>query len=219
MTAVVEKLHLQLLDLCAQDSPLFGRSLGELEARDGGLFPKEGDSRGETYSSILQAADQPFLEVEATSGAPLEMMKYSMHSTGAQFAEVRVCEATGEVRLTRLLGSYDCGRLLNPKTAHSQLRGGMIMGIGMALTEEALFDPRYGRVLNASLGAYHVPVQLDVPEIQILTTGIPDPQAPMGLRGVGEIGITGVAAAIANAVFNATGKRVRDLPITLDKLL
>ena len=218
VAAVVEKLHLQLLKLCSQESPLHGRTLGELEARDGGLFPKEGDSRGETYVSILSQADKPFLEVEATSGAPLEMLKYSMHSTGAQFAELKVHEITGEIRLTRLLGSFECGRLLNPKTAHSQLRGGMIMGIGMALTEEALFDTRHGRVLNASLGEYHVPVQLDVPEIQILTTGIPDPHAPMGLRGIGEIGITGVAAAIANAVFNATGKRIRDLPITLDKL-
>lgn len=219
VAATVAKLHGQLLELCSEDSPLHGRGLDELEARDGGLYPKEGDSRGESYASILLRADKAFLEVEASSGPPLEMLKYSMHSTGAQFAEVRVHEITGEVRLVRLLGSFDCGRLLNPKTAHSQLRGGMIMGIGMALSEEALFDSRYGRVMNASLGEYHVPVQMDVPEIQILTTGIPDPHAPLGLRGIGEIGITGVAAAIANAVFNATGKRVRDLPITLDKLL
>ena len=101
----------------------------------------------------------------------------------------------------------------------SQFRGGMIMGIGMALTEETLFDERSGRIMSASMADYHVPVHLDVPEIDVLWTDIPDPRSPMGARGIGEIGITGVAAAIANAVFNATGKRVRDLPLTLDKLL
>jgi xanthine dehydrogenase YagR molybdenum-binding subunit len=121
--------------------------------------------------------------------------------------------------MERLVGSFDCGRILNPKTAASQFRGGMIMGIGMALTEETLFDERSGRIMSASMADYHVPVHLDVPEIDVLWTDIPDPRSPMGARGIGEIGITGVAAAIANAVFNATGKRVRDLPLTLDKLL
>ena len=150
---------------------------------------------------------------------PLEQMKYSMHSTGAQFAEVGVNAVTGEVRVRRFLGSFDCGRILNPKTAASQFRGGIIMGMGLALSEETLFDPRSGRVMNPSLAEYHVPVHLDVPEIDVMWTDIPDRQAPLGARGIGEIGITGTAAAIANAVFNATGKRVRDLPITLDKLL
>ena len=95
----------------------------------------------------------------------------------------------------------------------------MIMGLGMALTEETLFDERSGRIMSASLADYHVPVHLDIPEIEVLWTDIPDPRTPMGARGIGEIGITGVAAAVANAVFNATGKRVRDLPITLDKLV
>jgi len=126
---------------------------------------------------------------------------------------------TGEVRVSRLLGSFDCGRILNPKTATSQFRGGMVMGFGMALTEETLFDERSGRIMNASLADYHVPAHLDVPEIDIIWTDIPDPRAPLGARGIGEIGVTGTAAAIANAVFNATGKRIRDLPITLDKLL
>jgi xanthine dehydrogenase YagR molybdenum-binding subunit len=149
----------------------------------------------------------------------MEMMKYSMASYGAQFGEVRVHEETGEVRVSRWLGSFDCGTVVNPKTATSQLRGGIIMGIGMALTEEALFDERRGRIMNPSLAEYHVPVNLDVPHIDVIYTGIPDEHAPLGARGIGEIGITGAAAAIANAVFHATGKRVRDLPITLDKLL
>src|SRR5581483_11152144 len=106
-----------------------------------------------------------------------------------------------------------------PKTASSQLRGGVVMGIGMALTEETLFDERRGRIMNPSIAEYHVPVNLDVPDIDVIFTGIPDEHTPLGARGIGEIGITGVAAAIANAVFHATGTRVRDLPITLDKLL
>ena len=105
-------------------------------------------------------------------------------------------EDTGEVRVTRFLGVFDCGRVINPKTAGSQFRGGIVMGIGMALTEESLVDARLGRIVN-----------------------IPDPHTPMGAHGIGEIGITGVAASIANAVFNATGRRIRELPITLDKLL
>jgi xanthine dehydrogenase YagR molybdenum-binding subunit len=109
--------------------------------------------------------------------------------------------------------------VVNPKTTASQLRGGIVMGIGMALTEETLFDRRNGRVVNPSLAEYHVPVNLDVPPIEILWTDIPDEHTPIGARGVGELGITGAAAAVANAIFHATGKRVRDLPITLDKLL
>lgn len=150
---------------------------------------------------------------------PFEMMKYSMHSYGAQFAEVKVNEETGEVRVARFLGSFDCGTILNPKTATSQFRGGIIMGIGLALTEETLFDERTGRIMNPSLAEYHVPVHLDVPHIEVINNDIPDQHAPLGAHGIGEIGITGVGAAIANAVYNATGKRVRELPITLDKLL
>jgi xanthine dehydrogenase YagR molybdenum-binding subunit len=149
----------------------------------------------------------------------METMKYSMASYGAQFCEVRVNEETGEVRVSRWLGSFDCGVVMNPKTATSQMRGGIIMGIGMALTEETLFDERRGRIMNPSLAEYHVPVNLDVPHIDVIFNGIPDEHAPLGARGIGELGITGAAAAVANAVFHATGKRVRDLPITLDKLL
>ena len=122
--------------------------------------------------------------------------------------------------MSRFLGSFDCGRILNAKTAASQFKGGIIiMGLGLALTEEALFDERTGRIMNPSLAEYHVPVHMDVPAIDVIWTDIPDPHSPMGARGIGEIGITGVGAAVANAIYNATGKRIRDLPITLDKLL
>jgi xanthine dehydrogenase YagR molybdenum-binding subunit len=147
------------------------------------------------------------------------MLKFAMHSMSAIFCELRVSEVTGEVRVDRLVGAFDCGRILNPQTATSQFKGGMIMGLGMALTEETLLDERSGRIMSTSLAEYHVPVHLDVPEIEVLWTDIPDPRAPLGARGIGEIGITGVAAAIANAVFNATGRRIRDLPLTLDKVL
>jgi len=150
---------------------------------------------------------------------PFEVQKYSMHSYGAQFCEVRVSAITGETRVSRFLGSFDCGRILNAKTAASQFKGGIIMGLGLALTEETLFDERTGRIMNASLADYHVPVHMDVPVIDVIWTDIPDPHSPLGAHGIGEIGITGVGAAVANAVYNATGRRVRDLPITLDKLL
>ena len=150
---------------------------------------------------------------------PVEAANWSMHSYGALFCEVRVSAVTGETRVSRFLGSFDCGRIINAKTAASQFRGGIIMGLGLALMEETLFDERNGRIMNPSLSEYHIPVHMDVPAIDVIWTDIPDPHAPMGARGIGEIGITGVGAAVANAVYNATGRRVRDLPITLDKLL
>ena len=213
----VEKLHKKLMALVTDDSPLAGAN--DVEARDGGLYRVGESGAGESYAAILQRADQAYLEVEASSSMPMETMKYSMASYGAQFCEVRVNAETGELRVSRWLGSFDCGRIINPKTAASQFRGGIIMGIGMALSEETQFDDRRGRIVNRSLAEYHIPVHLDVPDIEVIYTDIPDALMPLGARGVGEIGITGTAAAIANAVFNATGKRIRDLPITLDKLL
>lgn len=142
-----------------------------------------------------------------------------MHSYAAQFCEVRVHQLTGEVRVSRWVGAFDTGRILNPNLAVSQFRGGIIMGIGMALTEETMFDDRTGRIMNPSLAEYHLPVQADVRHIDIVYTDVADPHTPLGAHGVGEIGITGVAAAIANAIYHATGKRITSLPITLDKLL
>jgi xanthine dehydrogenase YagR molybdenum-binding subunit len=219
--AAIEQAHRELLKLAGkhQDSRLHGAKYEQVEARDGGLYLAGDGNHGETYSAILQKAGRASIEAEASSGPPLEMMKYSMASYGAQFCEVRVHEETGEVRVSRWLGSFDCGTIVNPKTAASQLRGGIIMGMGMALAEETLFDERRGRIMNPSLAEYHVPVNLDVPHIEIIFTGIPDEHTPLGECGLGEIGITGAAASICNAVFHATGKRIRDLPITLDKLL
>jgi xanthine dehydrogenase YagR molybdenum-binding subunit len=219
VTAAAEALVRELLGLVGNDSPLAGLKYAEVIAQEAGLAKADDPSRHETYASILSRAKREAVEAQENAALPLETMKYSMHSYGAQFAEVAVNSTTAEVRVRRLLGSFDCGAILNPKTAASQFRGGIIMGIGLALSEETLFDERSGRVMNPSLAEYHVPVHLDVPEIEVMWTDIPDPYTPLGARGIGEIGITGVAAAIANAVYNATGKRIRDLPITLDKLL
>jgi xanthine dehydrogenase YagR molybdenum-binding subunit len=219
VAAAHAKLIGELLRLAGTDSPLAGLWSDAVECRDGGLASRDDPSRHETYAAILARAHRPTLSVEANASLLLEMMRWSMHSTSAVFAEVWVNAVTGEPRVMRLLGSFDCGRILNPKTASSQFRGGMIMGIGLALTEETMFDKRSGRIMNRSLAEYHIPVHLDVPEIDVIWTDIPDPHAPMGARGIGEIGITGTGAAIANAVYNATGRRVRELPITLDELL
>ncbi|OOO17784.1 dehydrogenase [Agrobacterium salinitolerans] len=217
--AATEVFVEELIKLAGNDSPLAGLSLLEVEPRDGGLSHISDNSRFESYQSILQRAGREELICEAEAPGPAEMEAFSMHSYGAQFCEVRVSALTGETRVSRFLGSFDAGQILNPKMATSQFKGGIIMGIGLALTEETNFDERTGRIVNASLADYHVPVQMDVPSIEILYTNKPDPQAPMGARGIGEIGITGVGAAVANAVYNATGIRVRDLPITLDKLM
>ena len=217
--AAHHKLVEQLLKLAGNDSPLTGLTPEEVSGLDGGLCALDSENRRESYASILSRAQRDDISVEAEAAAPTETQHWSMHSHGAMFCEARVNAITGETRIARFLGSFDCGRILNAKTAASQFRGAIIMGLGLALMEDTLFDERTGRIMNRSLAEYHVPVHLDVPIIDVIWTDEPDPRAPMGARGIGEIGITGVGAAVANAVFNATGKRVRDLPITLDKLL
>ena len=221
VTAATEKLIQEFLAVAGDDydSPLANLKYDDVELRDEGIFSKKDSAKGETYAAILKRTKQDYIEAETAASAPLEMIKYAMFSYGAQFCEVRVNEETGEVRVSRFLGSFDCGKILNPKTATSQFRGGIIMGIGAALTEETMFDERTGRIVNPSLAEYHVPVHLDIPHIEIIYNDIADEHSPLGAHGVGEIGITGVAAAVANAIYNATGRRIRELPITLDKLL
>ena len=220
IAAATEKVLKELFNEAAKNKNfvLYHLDFKDTEARDSGIFSVKEPDKGATYQDILKHIDKGFIEAEASSDTPLEIQKYSMGSYGAQFAEVMVNEITGEVRVSRWLGSFDAGRIINPKTAGSQFRGGIIMGIGMALTEETFFDERNGRIMNPSLAEYHIPVNADVPNIEIIYNDIPDEHTPLGGHGIGEIGITGVAAAIANAVFNATGIRVRDLPITLDKI-
>ena len=218
--AAQRELVAALLELVHDDSPLAGLTADDVGSMPGGALGKlDEPERRESYASILAHAQRDELTVEASAPSADESHRWSMHSYGALFCEVRVNAVTGETRVSRFLGSYDCGRILNGKTGASQFRGGIIMGLGLALMEETLFDERNGRIMNPSLAEYHVPVHMDVPDIDVMWTDIPDPHAPMGAHGIGEIGITGVGAAVANAVYNATGARVRDLPITLDKLL
>jgi xanthine dehydrogenase YagR molybdenum-binding subunit len=188
---------------------------------------------GRSPAETLAAAGLP--AVEATVGSdglrgrlarPARVMsrflrdgRWSKAARGAQFCEVRVDTDTGEVRITRWLGVFDVGKVTNPKTAASQLRGGIVMGIGMALSEQTLVDPRNGRTMSAGLDSYYVPVQADIPPIDVTWLDEPDKTMPLGLVGLGGVGTTGAAAAVANAGFHATGKRIRDLPITLDKLM
>jgi xanthine dehydrogenase YagR molybdenum-binding subunit len=163
----------------------------------------------------------PVTELEATGHIDQEpeAERFAMHAFGAQFAEVRVDVDTGEVRVPRLLGVFAAGRIINPKTARSQLLGGMTMGLSMALHEASVLDPRFGDYVNHDLAEYHVATNADVGTVEVAWIDEEDPHVnPLGAKGIGEIGIVGTAAAIANAVHHATGVRVRDLPITLDKL-
>jgi xanthine dehydrogenase YagR molybdenum-binding subunit len=161
------------------------------------------------------------LGAEAVPPRTPVLVKHRSYPTNLDlsFCEVRVDAETGETRVSRWVGVFDIGRVINAKTAASQLRGGIVMGLGLAMAEETLVDPRTGRIMNPSLAEYHVPVHADIPPIDVSFLDDPDPNMPLGILGAGEVGITGVGAAVANAVHHATGKRVRDLPITLDKLL
>jgi xanthine dehydrogenase YagR molybdenum-binding subunit len=150
---------------------------------------------------------------------PAENHTHANNTHAAHFVEVKVDEELGVIRVTRAVSAIAAGRILNTKTASSQILGGVVWGIGMALHEKALIDHAFGRVMNANLADYHVPVHADIQDIKVIFVDEPDDSNPLGLKGVGEIGIIGVAAAVANAVYHATGKRVRELPITLDKLL
>ncbi len=160
------------------------------------------------------------LSASGTFDTNPEAQQFSMHAFGAQFAEVRVNVDTGEVRVPRLLGVFAAGRIINPQTARSQLLGGMTMGLSMALHEASVLDPRFGDYVNHDFAEYHIATNADVGTVDVTWIDEEDPHVnPMGAKGIGELGIVGTAAAIANAVSHATGIRVRDLPITLDKLL
>jgi xanthine dehydrogenase YagR molybdenum-binding subunit len=166
--------------------------------------------------------DDPAPGAVTLSGMPEnpDLQDYALHSFGAQFAEVRVNAWTGEVRVPRMLGVFSTGRVINPRTARSQLIGGMIMGMSMALFEESVFDHGTGHVINQDFAQYHIASHADIGHIEVTWLDVPDLHAnPMGSKGIGEIGIVGSPAAIVNAVHNATGIRVRDLPVTPDKLL
>jgi xanthine dehydrogenase YagR molybdenum-binding subunit len=212
----------QLVELAIADaaSPLKGLAAADVEAEGGALISKKDATKRDPIGEVVKRAKKEELSVTIGTKPKDDRKSHSCHSFGAHFVEVRVDEATGEVRVSRVVSAFAAGKILNAKTARSQYLGGIVWGIGLALTEETHRDPRNGRVANRSLQDYHVPVNADVPAIDVIMVDEKDPFVnEIGAKGIGEIGITGIGAAIANAVYNATGKRVRDLPITLDKLL
>ena len=212
-------------------SPLKGLKLDDVVAKDGGLQPKSATGGGETYVAILQRAGQGAVEaLESVNPKGEQKMKeqrwfYQPETTayqsfGAYFAEVRVHKLTCEARVSRVVAAMNIGQPLNLKTARSQIYGGATFAIGAALTEHSILDRGSGRWITHDLGTYHVPVNADVPEIDVTFVGPPDYSFnSLGARGVGEIGNTGLSAAIGNAIYHATGARIRSLPITPDKIL
>jgi xanthine dehydrogenase YagR molybdenum-binding subunit len=201
-------------------SPLNGLRPEDVAVTDGRMFATAGPERGETYQDLLRRRGWPSLDSEQTWTPSDADKRYSMYAYGAVFAEVLVDALLATVRIRRIYGCYDAGRVINPKLAHSQAIGGMVGGIGMALLEGTQLDHRDGRIVNANMSDYLVPVSADIPALDATFIPTEDKIAdPIGVKGLGELVIVGVPAAIANAVFNATGKRVTDLPITVEKLL
>ena len=216
----VEQVRFELGDSRMPPSPVSGGSM--TAASTGSAVNdvcKEARRRLDAQMAAGQSLSANPLTVTLDSAPGSERQQYSMHSFGAVFAEVRVDRDLGEIRVPRIVGAYGAGRILNAKLAHSQLVGGVVWGVGMALEEETIVDRKTGRYLNADLAEYHVPVNADIGQLDVSFVDEDDKVVnPIGVKGIGEIGITGVAAALANAVYNATGVRVRDLPITLDKV-
>jgi xanthine dehydrogenase YagR molybdenum-binding subunit len=217
--AVIAKLA--ELAMSDERSPLFGAGNAGVVARGGRLIRRDDEGRSETYAQILGRAG--LAEIAATGNAssdPAAQSAYAMHAHGAVFAEVKVDPDLCQVLVTRLVGAFAAGRIINPRLVRSQLLGGMIWGVSFALHERADLDRRSGRVLNANLAEYRIPVNADLPSVDVVTIEEHDPHVnSLGIKGVGEIGITGSAAAVANAVWHATGTRVRRFPIRIEDLI
>ncbi|MFF7209000.1 xanthine dehydrogenase family protein molybdopterin-binding subunit [Streptomyces sp. NPDC008238] len=203
------------------DSPLLGASPEDVEASGGRVHLVGRPDRGESYADILSRHELPQLTAtgSSTPPKPADIGMSLAGAYGAKFVEVRVDADLGLIRVARVVSAIDGGRILNEKTARSQIIGGTVGGIGMALFEDTVTDPRTGRIANGTFADYLVAVNADIPELDVVFVGEPDRGTPTGTKGVGEVGLVGIAPAIANAVYHATGKRIRDLPITIDNLL
>jgi xanthine dehydrogenase YagR molybdenum-binding subunit len=201
-------------------SPLNGAAAADVEMLDGRLQLRSDPSRFVRIAEVMKRNGLTELSETFDSKPAPERDKYALLAHGAQFVEVKVDPDLGNVRVTRVIEVTACGKIINPKASHSQEIGGVVWGMGMALTEATEVDHRFGRIMNPNLQHYHVPVNADVHEIETMFVEEEDKVVnPLGVKGMGELGMVGIPAAIANAVFHATGKRVRDLPITPDKLL
>jgi xanthine dehydrogenase YagR molybdenum-binding subunit len=213
----------KLADLATGDdrSPLFGAGNAGVTARGGRLFRRDDESRSESFADILRRAGLSEIDARGTGAAdPAAQSAYAMHAHGAVFAEVKVDPDLGQIRVTRLVGAFAAGRVINPRMVQSQIYGGMIWGVSFALHEQAISDHRSGRIINANLAEYHVPVNADVPHLEAIMIEEHDPHVnALGIKGVGEIGVTGSAGAVANAVWHATGVRLRRFPIRIDDLV
>jgi len=221
--AAGEQAIARLTELAVADprSPLFGAGNIGVVARGGRLVRWDDENRGEAFADILARAGLAEVEGRGSAAAdPLLAERYAMHAHGAVFAEVKVDPDLGQIRTTRLVGAFAAGRIINPRLVRSQYYGGMIWGVSFALHERAVLDPRTGRVMNADLAEYHVPVNADVPSLEAILVEEEDLHVnTLGIKGVGEIGITGTAGAIANAVWHATGIRTRHFPIAIEHLI
>ncbi|MEV4364885.1 xanthine dehydrogenase family protein molybdopterin-binding subunit [Nonomuraea sp. NPDC049625] len=203
-----------------RDSPLYGADADVVVVRSGRMHVEDDPARGETYQQLLARNNRSHLEALGSFAGPSGPERHSFYAYNATFAEVAVDATLGLVRVRRMLGVYDAGRIISPKLAHSQAIGGIVGGIGTALLEHTVTDHRDGRIVNANLADYLVPVNADVPDIKTIYLDGEDSEAdPLGVKGLGEVVHVGVAPAIANAVFNATGRRIRELPITAEALL
>jgi len=221
--AAAKSLRRRLLEFAFSDpaSPLHGLTEAQVEVEAGRAYSRSNPSLAETYTDILGRHAPYGLEAAAEVNPHTAAKEFSLYSFGAHFAEVQIDPDFGEVRVTRYVGAFGAGRILNAKTAHSQLLGGVVWGIGMALHEETHLDKTLGRIVNPDLSEYHIPVNADIPaDMDLFFVDEEDAHAnPLGVKGIGEIGTIGAAAAIANAVYHATGKRIRKLPITPDKVI
>jgi xanthine dehydrogenase YagR molybdenum-binding subunit len=216
-TAAAVREELLRLAKKVPNSPLANLAPDEVELADGKLVSKRDATHSVSIADAMRHGTVDRIEQEKTT-APSDDASRAHNTHSAIFAEVKVDEQLGVIRVTRVVNAVAAGQILNPKTAYSQILGSVVWGIGMALHEETLIDHTLGRIVNANIAEYHVPVNADVHDINVIFVDEADDSNPLGIKGIGEIGIVGVAAAIANAVYHATGKRVRDLPISLDKL-